>query len=684
MFERTLAILIISLVSLTNLALGQQPSPRPGQEGGQPSLPSLPSLPQTDRLNLLYPSGWDVQVKEKTTLETIKQVYERRPIRLATSDAQDRAPLPRWFRAYVRDNLPEIPISGKYQYPRATSQYFEWVLAHPDLEVGPPERTTSRRQSARTVNIGGNINLTSFDELNSESFIAQDLSQPQFLIAASNNVPKSGRQRQFYSSDGGATWNKTELPLAPGMALQCDPALAFSSDGTAWAATLSIDRLHTSMQIQMFKSTDHGATWAFVSTISTGRSNDKELMWIDVSPTSPFKDNIYVAWDVPGQGMRFSRSTDRGQTWSPPLVLSTDVAIGCHLTTGPSGELYVVWPDTQSREIRLRKSTDGGATFDPVQAIATTHSSYEISIPAMCQRNALVYVSLGVDRSSGPRRGTVYAAWTDLDGPGENPGCTNTSSPLHSRVYLSASRDGNTWSPPRQIKLQPDSPPSADQFNQWMDVDETGKIHVIFYDTRDDLTRRKTHLYYIASADGGATWSDEIRVSSEPTDETVTGADGGNQYGDYNGLVAYRGVAFPSWTDRRSSNAFKTEQIFTAAIDSSTTPIARGGSLSTTLQNLSRSPASASVQTQRQVPIEWNVTVPAGTRLELLSRSLTQQTAMLPARDAEDRSPLPLWFRVYLRRMFPRLARSGPYQYPRNAQLILQRMLDNPNSVPDR
>jgi hypothetical protein len=232
--------------------------------------------------------------------------------------------------------------------------------------------------------------------------------------------------------------------------------------------------------------------------------------------------------------------------------------------------------------------------------------------------------------------------------------------------------------------LHPSSPPAADQFNQWLDVDESGKIHVIFYDTRDDLSRRKTHLYYIASADGGATWSDELQVSSEQTDETVTGADAGNQYGDYNGLVAYHGVAFPSWTDRRSSNRFSREQIFTASIATSRTP--ESGSSSGTApsnSNFMIDPGSFSGGVRAQPAIQWNVSVPPGSKLEALSKNLSRQVQSLPARDAEDRSPLPLWFRVYLRRTFPRMATSGPYQYPRNAQRLLQRMLENPDSVPD-
>ena len=36
------------------------------------------------------------------------------------------------------------------------------------------------------------------------------------------------------------------------------------------------------------------------------------------------------------------------------------------------------------------------------------------------------------------------------------------------------------------------------------------------------------------------------------TDETIAGADSGNQYGDYNSLSGYAGTFFPSWTDRRN------------------------------------------------------------------------------------------------------------------------------------
>jgi hypothetical protein len=80
-------------------------------------------------------------------------------------------------------------------------------------------------------------------------------------------------------------------------------------------------------------------------------------------------------------------------------------------------------------------------------------------------------------------------------------------------------------------------------------------------------------------------------------------------------------------------------------------------------------------------PKDWERAVPPGTRLDALRRQLKARLDLLPEGDLEDQSPLPIWFRVYLRQEFPDLARSGPYQYPRTANRVLQRLLDHPDSV---
>jgi hypothetical protein len=85
----------------------------------------------------------------------------------------------------------------------------------------------------------------------------------------------------------------------------------------------------------------------------------------------------------------------------------------------------------------------------------------------------------------------------------------------------------------------------------------------IYYDTVNDAGRLKTDVWLQISSDDGMTWSAAEKLTSVQTDETVSGADLGNQYGDYNGLSGYAGRFFPSWTDRRTG---MREEIWTAKI----------------------------------------------------------------------------------------------------------------------
>jgi hypothetical protein len=92
-------------------------------------------------------------------------------------------------------------------------------------------------------------------------------------------------------------------------------------------------------------------------------------------------------------------------------------------------------------------------------------------------------------------------------------------------------------------------------------------------------------------------------------------------------------------------------------------------------------PAQGQDSIRSGYPKSWEVSTPAGSVLDSLRRQLARQTALLPARDLEDRTPLPIWFRVYLRRKHPDLPTAGPYQYPRTATALLRWMLAHPDSV---
>src|SRR5688572_31946647 len=75
------------------------------------------------------------------------------------------------------------------------------------------------------------------------------------------------------------------------------------------------------------------------------------------------------------------------------------------------------------------------------------------------------------------------------------------------------------------------------------------------------------------------------------TDETISGADSGNQFGDYNSLSAHANKFFPSWTDRRNN---AKEEIWTAPINAtSTATYSIAGSAGTTGANVTAGSSSA-------------------------------------------------------------------------------------------
>ncbi len=394
----------------------------------------------------------------------------------------------------------------------------------------------------------------------SESDISVNFDGSQ-IIAASNAINDSN-QAQFYFPDGGGSWNQTTLPLNAGDSLHSDPALGWTSDGTAWSITIGISG--SNLQLRCFKSTDGGATWNYDADASgTQTSTDKQLMCVDRSSSSLFQNNIYVIWHN-NAPVFVNRRTGPGGAWQTPIQISgaetTGTGIGGDITTNSFGDVFAFWPDTGSSNLFVRKSTDGGATFPnaPVQ-IATTNDSYDIGIPSFVTRRALIYISAAAWRTA--TQDFVYATWTDKNSTATEPGNDITST-CKTRIWFCRSIDGGlTWQAAVMIN---DQASKNDQFNQRLSIDEsTGQLVVMYYDTVADAGRLNTDVWLQTSDDNGATWCAAIKVTTAQTDETSAGADSGNQYGDYNGISGINGNFFPCWTDRRSGSV---EEIWTAPV----------------------------------------------------------------------------------------------------------------------
>ena len=476
----------------------------------------------------------------------------------ASSMGQNTSPAPVWW--------------PKYQY----------------LSQNAEDRAPGKGASAT---VGSNVNVSNECGPQSETFITVNSGNSSVLAAGSNEIFRDP-MRGYFSSDGGRTWGGVDLPLpaaqgANGHRFGSDPSLAFDSRGNAFYSYIVVffgnGNGITGTEMAVARSSNGGQSYPFVNYFSfssgTDHFNDKPMIAADSNANSPFRDNVYVAWDAAAGGstsggLRFARSTDHGNTFSVQRIDNPSgpgQVIAAIPFIGPGGEVYVAWNDYAANTIAFNRSFDGGATFGSPSVVANKSIPFDIGIPAISFRRALVYPSCDADRSTGTHRGRLYCAWTDLTANGTTD------------ILASFSDDkGTTWSAP--VSVTDRLHIAVDRFYQWLSVDPvTGVVNISFYDTRNDTTgqRYMTDVYFTKTTDGLAWASPNTRVSNASSNEhdcngvfPCSAIDYGNQYGDYEGLVSFGGISHPIWTDSRDQQNFASgcranqamEEVFTATV----------------------------------------------------------------------------------------------------------------------
>ena len=437
--------------------------------------------------------------------------------------------------------------------------------------------------------VGSNVDVSNECGPQSETFITLNPLQPATLAAGSNEIFRDP-MRGYFSSDGGATWGGVDLPLPPpkgnGNRFGSDPSLAFDTLGNLFYSYIVVFFGNGSgingTEMAVARSNDGGQSYASVSYFSgsggTDHFNDKPMITADTSLASPYRDNVYVAWDAASGGsssggLRFARSTDHGATFTVSRIdgpSGPGRLIAAQPFVGPAGEVYVAWNDYAANTIAFNRSFDGGVTFGLPSVIAEKAIPFDIGIPAISFRRALVYPSCDADRSTGTHRGRLYCSWMDLTPSGVTD------------ILASYSDDrGATWSAATPVA---DSLIGVDRFYQWLSVDPVnGAASISFYDTRNDTTgqRYMTDVYLAHSKDGSSWAHPNTRVSTVSSNEhdcngliPCPAIDYGNQYGDYEGLVSFGGLSHAVWTDSRRNqepalgcrSGLAMEEVFTATV----------------------------------------------------------------------------------------------------------------------
>jgi hypothetical protein len=110
-------------------------------------------------------------------------------------------------------------------------------------------------------------------------------------------------------------------------------------------------------------------------------------------------------------------------------------------------------------------------------------------------------------------------------------------------MFVRSTDGGVNWSSP--IKINDDPGSSAYQWFGTMSVAPNGRIDVIWLDTRDNPGGDISALYYSNSKDGGATWSQNERLSDYFNSHL--GWPNQNKMGDYFDMVSDSNGAYLAW-----------------------------------------------------------------------------------------------------------------------------------------
>lgn len=464
---------------------------------------------------------------------------------LAKNELELYPGIPVFFRVELRKEFPHLKKTGPVQYPRAALQLFRLryggIMRNGAIVDPAPQKTGNESKVAVPVN--GEVQLNTVLGAN-EITIEINPADANQMIAGSNN---NGGQEMYYSTNAGATW--TIQGVLPNTC--CDPTIGWSSDGTVGY----VGALSGSIGVSFWRTTDGGITWVDRVDL-TNSGSDKEFLHVDISPTSPFQDNVYLTYHN-GNVMQFARSTNQGTSFDITSFGSAPSGIGSDITTDNAGNIYYFYGATSAQTITMLKSVDGGTTFAAPVTVASTNGSFDFPIPAMESRRAWIYAAADADRSGGTYDGSVYVAWTDTVDAENNGSATDN----HTRIHVYYSRDGGaTWN--SSIPHPTADENTVDRFNQWLSVDEFGTVHVVFYDTRNSVDRTGVDLYYTFSTDGAQTWNELTRVSAQ----TSANLTDGQEWGDYNGISAVGDLVAPAWTDNRAGPP-NEKDVFVADLD---------------------------------------------------------------------------------------------------------------------
>jgi hypothetical protein len=399
-----------------------------------------------------------------------------------------------------------------------------------------------------------------------EDPIAANPANSQDLLTGGNDFNCSSLLGFYASANGGSTWNRTCMNTPKGEPVGCgDPGVGYDLSGAAYITGIASSSNSCFPGVIIFeKSTDNGQKWSApavaVTPLFSGGLTDKPWLQVDDNPSSPHANALYLSvtqFDSSGNDTKISvsHSTNGGTNWTTSAVDTAQVFPAVDqfsdLAIGKDGTVYVSWmrctasvecAGTQAT-LLLSKSTDGGSTWSKPVTLATVMLApdprgccFYGQLPNTGERVSEIPV-IGIDNSSGPHAGALYAAFY-----------TWTGSSMVVDV-ASSTTGGSTWGMP--VRVTPPGDPN-DEFFPWLSVSSSGLVGVTWLDRRYDANNLSYEAFAAISSDGGTTFPN-LQIAPVASNPNNDGFNGGFM-GDYTGNVwdSTGTILYASWMDSRN------------------------------------------------------------------------------------------------------------------------------------
>lgn len=459
------------------------------------------------------------------------------------------------------------------------------------------------------------VNVTSDDLGPARTYaspsIAIDPDNPLRVVASYVEL-RTKRCGLMRSSDGGQTWARLEASPSPAsypfcsVASQKAPqaALAFGRNGALYYAFLGWDTQDggTGGNISVFvaRSDDLGDTWSTTAVRDARgkqedeREQNRPLGGLAVDRRTGDEDIVYVAWvrrpnntrDTPFLPFA-SVSTDGGRTFSGPANLVANafeteaVRSEALRTAGPNppqatgadfgglvstvtvdeeGTAYFAWTTITPAKIQpvpmdaiyLTRTTDKGRTFQSSQIVPFSEVN-----PGRGFQGSFGSPSLAWSSEGGPE-GSLHLVTIGT----ENPGIARQSDIHHHRSV----DGGATWTGPTVLN-DDDRTQLFVHVIPKVSAAPDGRLDAAWFDTRADPGTTGNDVYYSSSADGGVTWSANIRMSDRTIDRKIgTWANNSDTNGPP-GLASSSAHAIVGWDDTQNGDSTgQAQDIYVGAV----------------------------------------------------------------------------------------------------------------------